>query len=309
MVYFFYGDNTYAAKEQISKLIERYHNSMGSDFGLSRFESDADIDSVVASLTSLPMLANNSLVIIEHPSKNKAMISAIEANIDRVPDETVVVIYDPEVDKRSKWYKFIKNVAKNQEFTVKSEGALINWLQRYAKDQGFNIDSKLSRKLIDKVGSDQWRLSREIDKLASIEDISEEHIDALVLPNPRHTIFELIDVLSSGDIASGLSYYDDLKQQNIHDLEILTMLGWQLRNLIVVAHSGNSPDHQIAKEHGINPYVVSKSRRVLRNTPVKYLENAYKQVIEADYSIKTGQSSDSSSVLERVMLNIAKVTR
>ncbi|MEX0668737.1 MAG: DNA polymerase III subunit delta [Candidatus Saccharimonadales bacterium] len=309
MVYFFYGDNTYTAKEQISKLVERYHNSMGSDFGLSRFESDADIDSVVTSLTSLPMLADNSLVIIEHPSKNKAMTSAIEANIDRVPDDTVVVIYDPEVDKRSKWYKFIKAAAKTQEFATKSEGALVTWLQKYAKDQDLKIDSQLTRKLIDRVGPDQWRLSSEVDKLASLGDINEEHIDALVLPSPRHTIFELIDVLSSGDITRGLSYYDDLKQQNIHDLEILTMLGWQLRNLIVVAHSDNSPDHQVAKEHGINPYVVNKSRKVLRNTSIKHLENVYKQVIEADYSIKTGQSSDSSSVLERVMFNIAKVTK
>ncbi len=308
MVYFFYGDNNYAAKQQIGKLIKRYQDSMDSDFGLSRFESDTEIDNVITAMTSLPMLATHSLVIIDHPSRNKALCEAITGVVDRVPQETVVVIYDPGVDKRSKWYKFIKDNAKAQEFAHKSEVQLTSWLKRYAQDQGLELDNRLARLLMDMVGEDQWQLSKEIDKHQALGEITEESIKALVLPNPKHTIFELIDTLSSGDIAKGLSYFDDLKQQNIHDLEILTMLGWQLRNLLAIAYSNQASDAQIAKDHGINPFVIRKSRYILRTIDTESLESLYHQVIEADYAIKSGQgSSDSQAILERVMLNIAKV--
>lgn len=310
MVYFFYGENTFSATQKINEIIQRYKDAtVNSEFGLHRFNEDSDPEAVVVAMTMQPMFEKNGLVVMDGVGGNARLRDMVLNNIDRVPDNIVVIVHEREVDKRSRWFKHLSKTAKVTDFALKSEAQLIDWVIQQVLAHERTIDRVHARFLINWVGSDQWRLMNETEKLCAQKKIDEQTIRDLVAPSPKHTIFELLDALSRGNIDTALQYFDDLSAQNIHPLEVLTMLSWQMRNLIVVAASENRDDRTIAREHKINPFVVKKSRAITKNIPAATLGNAYAAVIETDIYMKTTHHLDDASAVEKLIVEIGSLYR
>ncbi len=310
MVYFFYGDNTFAAKSKIRELIERYRSAVDNpDFGLYRFDSDSDPSEVVTALTSQPMFADSSLVVIENASDNSRLRDAILDNAGRIPEKTVAVIYEEHIDKRSRWYKYLSEHANTKEFSEKSERQLLQWIESQARHRELDIGKGTARFLLDWAGGDQWRLDKELDKLKGVDRANEDTIRQLISPSPKRTIFELLDAMGTGKTQQAIECFDDLRAQNIHELEILTMISWQVRNLIIVASESGMSDREIASKHKMNPYVVSKSRKITRRMRFDALVNVYKTVIALDYQMKTTHHIEPRTLLEQAVVDIGELSK
>lgn len=309
MIYLFYGKNTFAARQQVNKIIERYRKSTGDDFGLHRFDYESDPGEVINALSAQSMFTENSLVVLDHPSRNRDMAESLRQNLGRVPSSTVLVVYDPGIDGKTKWFKDLKSVANTKEFKPKPEKQLVSWVVSVARTQGVEVDRKSAQVLVDRVGDDQWRLQQEIEKLVLAGSFDYESIAKLTTPTPSHTVFELLDALAAGNEKTALNHYDDLRKQNIHELEILAMLGWQMRNLLVVAAGKGKAEREISKDHGINPYVVNKSRNVANKLELKDLMEAYERIMQTDWDIKSGGTADPEASLEQIMLHIGSLSR
>lgn len=306
MIYLFHGDNTYAAKQQINRLIEHYKKSAGSDLGLHNFSEDSEPEDVIHAITAVSMFSNNSLVIVENPSRSKQLTDRLLAEIDNVPEQNLVVIHDPQIDKRTSWFKTLQKQAKVKEFKTKSEDQLLRWMDEKAKGHGSELTKEGKKLLFEYVGSDEWRLYNEIAKLSNAAaKIDQELVKQLVQPAPRQTIFALLDVLSEGNTSQALNYLDDLRAQKIHELEILAMLGWHLRTLLVVSSTQPLPDEQVTREHGINPFVMRKSKPLARRVPAESLSCAYQEIINTDYAMKTSQH-EPRVLLEQLVLRISE---
>ena len=57
----------------------------------------------------------------------------------QVPDTTLFLFVEEEVDKRSKLYKAVKNVGKIVEFTTQTEELLTRWILTRLKKEGKSI--------------------------------------------------------------------------------------------------------------------------------------------------------------------------
>lgn len=309
MIYLFYGDNTHAAKAQVRQLVERFRKSTGGDYGLHRFSDESEPEAIVNAMTSADMFSGNSLVIVEHPSRSQPLKESLLKNIDRVPKETVVVLLDPEVDKRTTWFKTLNEKATVKEFVPKAPVQLAAWAAKEAGRLGFDLGRAEAQFLSERVGQDQWRLSQELKKLSSVDKkITKQVIEELVEPTLEQSIFDLLDALAAGRTEQAVDYYRTLRAQNVHYLEILTMLGWQLRNLLVIKSAGSRSDGEIAKDHGINPYVIRKSRGAVGRAKLNELAQSYQAVITADYRLKTG-AVNSDATLEDVIMTIGRRLR
>lgn len=308
MIYFFHGENTFGATQKIGEIIQRYKDATAnSEFGLHRFGENADPEAVVVAMTMQPMFEESGLVVLDGAGSNPKLRDMVLNNIDRVPDNIVVIIHEREVDKRSRWFKYLSKNAKTTDFSIKTEAQLVEWIRHQATSCGRTIDRANARFLLNWVGNDQWRLMNEVNKLCAQENIDESTIRELVAPSPRHTIFELLDALSQGNTDRALQYFDDLSAQNIHPLEVLAMLSWQMHNLIVVASSQGSDDHSIARAHKINPFVVKKSRATANKIPLSVLSSAYMAVMETDIRMKTSHHLDDSSAVEKLIVDIGSL--
>lgn len=289
MILFFYGANTFASRAKVRELVARYKKAAGNEFGLEKFDGQsAEAEQIVGSITSVPFLAKHRLIIIEDMLSNKALAEQVLPALKRIPDANVVVFYEHEPDQRLKAFKDLKKLAKTAEFEPLSQPQLLNWIKKAATELGGTIDTPAASYLIERAGAEQWNLSQNLQKLINYQsEVTRETIHELVEPVFEQTIFDLVEALARGNPKKALECYRGLRVNKAEPIYILTMIGWQLRNLLVVKAAEGRASEQIAKEVGMNPYVVNKSKAAAQNLDLKVLEAAYVEVQEADSTLKT----------------------
>lgn len=82
----------------------------------------------------------------------------------QVPDTTLFLFVEEEVDKRSKLYKAVKNVGKIVEFTTQTEELLTRWILTRLK-KGEEYHRFCHAAFLSKTGTDMGNIDRELEKL------------------------------------------------------------------------------------------------------------------------------------------------
>jgi DNA polymerase III delta subunit len=154
-------------------------------------------------------------------------------------------------------------------------------------------------------GEEQWRLRGEITKLANYNpEITVESIEKMVVPGHNESIFDLVEAMSAGKQKEALSLYHDLLGQQINEIYILSMIIWQLRNLLLAKTAGDMPSAELAKQAGMSPFVASKMQTKQRHLSEAAIKQAFLEAVETDYQIKTGQGA-ADVLVERLILRVA----
>lgn len=291
MIFFFYGSNTYAARSKIRQIIEQYRQKSGSDFGLERLDgATVSANDMASALTAMPFLANSRLVIIENFAANKSVSAKIDKLLPQVPESTIAVFYDPSVDQRTSYFKAMIKLAKPAKFDRLNPVQLTAWAKREVVRLGAEIDSSALSLLLEIVGDDQWRLEQELMKLANAgRSISVQNVKELVVAGTNQTIFDLVDAVVAGQLRTALATYRQLLGERANELYILTMIIWQLRNLLLAKTAGDLTGPELAKKTGMSPYVASKTLARRRDFEESTLKQAYLAAISTEYAIKSGQ--------------------
>ncbi len=310
MLLFFYGPNTYAARARIRELVNRYEAANPGGLGIDRFDGqeNTEIDRIVAAMTALAFLANNRLVIIEDLLASPTLAEAVVSASKRIPPDNVVVVYERKVDERTKQFKALVSAAKTVKFDALGPTQLASWLKKQTVKLGINIDGSTLNYLVERVGTDQWRLASELEKLASYKSkITPVEINELVEPSFQATIFDLVNALSRSQTASALKLYDGLRAIKTPALQILAMIGWQIRNLLIASASKvASPPvsaQAIASDFKLNPFVVTKSLTSAQHWDLNRAQSAQRAVLETDYRIKTS-SLDPDYLIRQLLIEL-----
>ena len=306
MIYFFYGPNSFTATNEINRIIEGYIAKAGSDFGLDRIDgSNKNINDIRTVLQASPFLANSRLVIVNDFGKSKAAPDKLELALGLVPSSTVVIFFDPDVDMRTVYFKTMNKLANVIKFDKLSGGALSTWILKETKSAGGSIDRQTALQLIALAGEDQWRLSGEINKLVSYnKTISKDSINLLVTPSLHQTVFDLVEAMTAGRDKVALKIFGDLIAERNNEIYLLTMVIWQLRNLILAKTSQGLAPNELARETGMSPYVATKSMNSSKNFDESVLRHAFLAAAETEFRIKSGKEPAEPAV-ERLILEVS----
>ncbi len=93
--------------------------------------------------------------------------------------------------------------------------------------------------------------------------ITRRTIDLLTDPAPQSTVFQLLEAAFAGDRRRASELYADQRAQSVEPPQIIAMLAWQLHVLAVIKTAGDRSPRAIAKEAGINPFVIRKSQGIV----------------------------------------------
>lgn len=306
MVFFFYGPNTYAAKHKIRDMAVAYVAKAGSDFGLERLDGGSvSFETLGGALTAMPFLANSRLVIVDGLSGNKLVAEKVPALLAQVPETTVAVFYESNVDQRTTYFKAMSKTARAVKFESLSLSQLAAWTRREVANMGGSIDGPAVSWLTETVGEDQWRLTQEINKLVNYDPhITLENAKKLVVASTTQSIFDLVDAMSGRQAGRALTIFRGLLDERTNELYILTMITWQLRNLLLAKSSGMTNSAELAKQAGISPYVAGKALAAQRTMSQEYLKTAYLSAVEAEYNIKSGKGNP-DQLVEQLIYQVA----
>lgn len=307
MILFFYGANSFAARAKLGQLKEQYIAKNGNDFGLDQLDGERiKLQDLVQQLQAVPFLATSRLIIIENLGKNKTVAEDILERLDDVPESTIVVLYDPEVDKRSKYFKTLSKLPRAAEFKPLTPPQLSRWIEDQVIKLGSKIERPAVQELMNRCGDDQWRLQGEITKLATHSDmITKTHVEELVEVSEEQNIFAFLDSVMAGDLRSSLAGLERLQAMGQNEMYILTMLLWQLRQVLLAKLSGLTNSNELAKKASLSPYAAGKAITLARKVDEEVLKDMYTACVDCEYGIKTGKATP-EELLEGLVIRLCQ---
>jgi DNA polymerase-3 subunit delta len=301
MVYTLTGANSFELGSFLSQLKSDFTSKYGED-GVENYSGEQLTPEIIANaLGGISLFSSNRMVIIRGLVEAKEVIDLLLAQLKTVSDEVIVVLIEPNLDKRTALYKTLKKESEFKEFENLGEPELVGWIQSEVKKDGGEIAQTVARGLFEYCGPDQTRLSNEIQKLVSYDTkITKENVELLVERNPRDTIFELLELAMSGQSERAVDKLMALEGAHEDPFQIASMLIWQTHILAVVQTAGGMSDSEIAKIHKINPYVVSKTKRLTSRSNATGLRSIIDKVAKLDITLKTN-SHDPWRALEQTL--------
>jgi DNA polymerase-3 subunit delta len=286
MVFYFYGDNSYAIKRQVDAIKERYLEKTKDSTDLLQLDlAEKGLDSLIENIEALPMFVSSRLIIATNISLAKPTEQQLNKIIEATPESTNLVLIDPDVDKRTMVFKRLSKIKQAKEFRQLARPQLIQWVLKEANLANLSLAENEAQYLIERGGEDQWRLYNDIQKLSSYGGkITKRIIDNLVSPSLDNTAFDLADALVKKDLRRALNLYQQLLLDGQADPAILGAIIYQYR-MILLSKLASS---ELVKAYGASSYAIQKARQINSDIDLEDIRYIYQQIREADIATKTG---------------------
>ena len=261
-----------------------------------------DVNEVIDTAETFPFFAGRRLIVMEDTGLFKSGGEELAEYMGKIPDSTIFLFVEQNVDKRSKMYKAVKANGYICEINRQTEKDLSLWAARIFAKDGKKITNADMSYLIANVGTDMEVLSKEIEKLISYdlnkEIISKEDIDAVCVKQLNVRIFDMVDAISVKNQKKTLDCYYELIAEKEPPMRILFMVARQF-HLILQAKDlsarGMSKD-QIAQTMGVQGFIATKSIRQSRNFSVAELKSALTESVQTEEMIKKGLMDENIGV-------------
>jgi DNA polymerase-3 subunit delta len=306
MIILFTGPNGYEIQQELNRLKHDFIDKHDAN-GLEKHNAtDLEPNQLSDLLRGGSLFSSFRFIVIEDISLNKELAEALVSQLKNVPAEITLILIDQKPDKRTGWYKQIQKLGDVRIKNELSSYEINRWVHDYVKQHAGTIKQSDMTFLIERVGYNQRLLSSELDKLL-IKDktISTESIESLVEPNPRESIFQLLDAVVRGDTKLAHRLYVELRQKDVDAFQFVSMLAWQLHNMLLVKTNIGISKLDLAQQASISPYVIDKTHALVKKISLKQIKQSIELVVEADFQIKQTHVD----VDRRAMLLIDKITR
>lgn len=300
-VYLICGEEDYLKlnyKKQMMKAI------VGDDnMNLGLYEGkNIDINDVIDSAETFPFFAEYRLIVMEQTGLFKNGGEQLAEYMSHIPETTIFLFIETDVDKRSKMYKAVKAAGYICEINRQSESDIAMWAARIFDYNGKKITKANMSYLISNVGTDMEVLSREIEKLISYAwnkgIVAKEDIDAVCVKQLNVRIFDMIDAISMKNQRKTLNCYYELIAEKEPPMRILFMLERQF-NLMLQAKDLSARGmnrEQIASAMGVQGFIAGKCMNQSRNFTISDLKMGLRESVKTEERIKAGTMDENIGV-------------
>ena len=135
------GNNDLLRGEHLQQKIAEFIKKNG-DFSVEKITSEnSDYNTIKSSMSSLPFLVSKKLIVLYEPGNLKEFGENLEEILKMVSDDVDVIIYEPNIDKRTTYFKKLKKLENFNEFSKLDSFKLNKWLVDYADKIGGKISN------------------------------------------------------------------------------------------------------------------------------------------------------------------------
>lgn len=310
MIYFFYGDEEF----NISNKIKEFKSKLDKDFVEMSYKyfNNPKFPDLISAIKSQPMMFGKMLVEINclgylsgkssddksfDDKQFKQLAEALDCsseNVDVVFTAQIPPDSQKKIDKRKKIFKLLSkyNAQEFNQIPSYKTAELEGWIKQQAKSKDLKISDEVAGAILFQVGSNLRMLDSELEKLkiyAGKSPVTKEMIKEICVTN--EDLFVFIDYLVEGNKSKALLEYQKLLAKK-HPLEILSVLHTLLHGRIQIkAYSSKHSPDEIAKIINMHPFRVKMEIQKLKNISLKDLVKLKKNLTDAEYKIKSGQSN------------------
>lgn len=308
-VFFFTWDNVYTLRQDLQKWKISFVEKYWSD-SLFVFNSENWDNGVVnQALYAWGLFVQKKLIIIEGVPKDLAQdwwipqeridkfFADFEANQQYLTDDTIVVFFSYKPDKRTRMYKWLSENVQVKEYPMYKESQLKVFIKECLHP--LTISSETLDYLLEKVWTDMFRLSSEIEKLKFVIkewEVTNQMIDTYCFWMVEENAFSIFDELFVSPV-SAVKILENMQNEWKDWNAVLAPLLWSLKVILTVIDYANQwikDSKLIASECKLPPFAIAKNMKNadLYLSHQDLLKNLFRTIIDTEYSIKTGKYPD-----------------
>ena len=263
------------------------------------YDNTAKADEIIMAADTVPFFGEKRLVCVKDSklfaAGRKAEAEQMAEYLPKIPEETVLLFIESEIDRRTRLYKKVQELDGTLDCTPPGPSDLIKWLTRLASERSKVLTFPTADLLIKTCGTDMTNLYGEMDKLIHYigdngKEITPKDIKAISTPTLEAKIFALTKAMGDGRTGDALKAYHDMIILKESPIMILTMIIRQLRITLLCkcALERKLPRAQIAKDLNIRDFVISEAATHGRRFTEKGLISALEHCQDTDIRVKTG---------------------
>ncbi len=206
-IYFLFGEEPYYI-DKISQFIEKNVLSE-EEKGFNQmvlYGKEASIDEIVGNAKRYPMMAERQVVIVKEAQELSRTIEQLVDYAENPQPTTVLVICYKykKLDKRKKLYKSVSKHGVLFESKKLYENQVSEWLRKVLHGKGYSISHKAAIVLVEYLGTDLSRISKELDKLTLVlpkeSQITPADIEEHIGISKDYNNFELKKAIGERDV-------------------------------------------------------------------------------------------------------------
>jgi DNA polymerase-3 subunit delta len=204
--------------------------------------------------------------------------------------------------------KLVKAVQKaggevTEEGAPKAAG-LPKWIVERGQPLGLTVDREAAQALVERIGNDQRRLMRELEKIACYAPdggrVTAEVVEELTASDIEAQAYELADAVVDGDRARALALAEDLHDRGtdiMHILYALLRRTNEMRRAWAVIEAGGTTDDVAAALGLRQPWMAKRIVPRARGVDGERLERVVAGLAELDWAIRGGGKVDTHTAL------------
>jgi len=309
-IYLFTGEEPYYI-DVLSNFIEK--NLLTEDekaFNqMVLYGQDVTIDDIISNAKRYPMMAERQVIIIKEAQELAKTIDNLESYVENPQPSTVLVLNYKykNLDKRKKLYKAIKKSGVVFEGKKLYENQVADWIKKALANNGHGISLKAASMLVEFLGNDLSKISKELEKLTQIvkqgQEITPELIEENIGISKDFNNFELQKAIGSKDIKKSFAIANYFAQNPKNNPLVVTVgILYRFFSLVLKYHALKSKS-DAPKVLGVAPFFVKEYELAARNYPMKKISAVIAKIREIDMKSKgVGAANTSDGELLRELL-------
>lgn len=290
-IYFLFGEEAYFIDKISDFIADTILTEEEKGFNqMVLYGRDVSIDDIVGNAKRYPMMAERQVVIVKEAQHLSRTIEQLCSYAENPQQTTVLVICYKykKLDKRKKLYKIIQKNGVIFESKKLYENQVSEWLRKNLLSNGYTISHKAALLLVEYLGTDLGKISKELDKLKLAlpkqTEITPKHIEEHIGISKDYNNFELKRAIGERDIVKAakiITYFAQNPKDNPFILTVTLLNSFFTQLLQYHGLSDHSPK-SVASTLRINPYFVNEIQTAARNYPMKKVSAIISSLRELD---------------------------
>lgn len=250
---------------------------------------------------TMPFFADYRLVLLENTGWFKNATEFADY-IPEIPESSILVFVEEEVDKRSRMFKAVKEYGYACELSGMTEQELKLWVATLMKRENRKITESTVQVLLEQVGTDMNRLGTEVEKLVCYtmgrDVVTTEDVREVCTEQLTGKIFAMTEAMALGQKKKALELYYALMELHEKPLGILFMLERQL-NLVLLAKEMKERGLDrgaVASALGVPPFAAAKYMTQADRFQREELRQKLEYSIALEEEVKTGRIQEQIAV-------------
>ena len=238
-IYLLFGKEHYLLKDNRERLLKALGVTDRKDMNFTLLsEKEFNVPTLISDSDTLPFFADRRVILVEESGYfkgNKKEKDRLVKYIPDIPETTVIVFVESEVDKRDKLYKAVTKNGTAEEFVIGDQNEMLRWIGGRLSADGIQMRRDAWNEFYLRCGSSMDLMDAEYQKLSAYcwekKQIEKSDVEAICANASATKIFALSDAISERNAARVFDVYHDMLRQNEKAPGILALIQRQLMQL------------------------------------------------------------------------------